>query len=54
LIKESPGSAELYFRVVDPDEHMTVDLMARPIKFSVQKDLVSYLEACPELDYHIN
>ncbi|NDV83056.1 DNA polymerase III subunit alpha [Bacteroides sp. 51] len=54
LIKASPGNAELYFKVVDPDENMTVDLMARPVKLSVQKDLISYLEECPELEYRIN
>lgn len=54
LVKASPGSAELYFRVVDPDENMTVDLMARPVKLSVQKDLISYLESCPELEYRVN
>ena len=54
LIKASPGNTELYFRVIDPDENMTVDLMARPVKLSVRKDLISYLEGCPELKYHIN
>lgn len=54
LIMSSPGSAELYFRVFDPDEKMTVDLMARPVKLSVQKDLISYLDSCPALEYRIN
>lgn len=54
LIKSSPGNTELYFKVTDPDENMTVDLMARPVKLSVQKNLISYLEGCPELEYHIN
>ncbi|MDR0658333.1 MAG: DNA polymerase III subunit alpha [Mediterranea sp.] len=54
LIKASPGNTELYFRVIDPDENMTVDLMARPVKLSVRKELISYLEGCQELKYHIN
>lgn len=54
LIKDSPGNAELFFRVIDPDENMTVDLIARPVKLSIQKELISYLEACPELEYRIN
>ncbi|MDR3118432.1 MAG: DNA polymerase III subunit alpha [Mediterranea sp.] len=54
LIKASPGNTELYFKVIDPDENMAVDLMSRPVKLSVQKDLISYLDACPELEYRMN
>jgi DNA polymerase-3 subunit alpha len=54
LIKASPGNVELYFRVIDPDDNLTVDLMSRPVKCSVRKDLIAYLESCPELEYRIN
>ena len=54
LIKNSPGNAELYFKVIDPDENMAVDLLARPVKLTVQKDLISFLEGCPALEYRIN
>lgn len=54
LAKASPGNAELYFQVYDSDENMSVDLMARPVKISVQKELISYLDDCPMIEYHIN
>ena len=54
LIRVAPGSAELYFRVTDPEDNITVDLLARPVKLSIQKDLITFLEACPDLEYRIN
>jgi DNA polymerase-3 subunit alpha len=54
LIKALPGNTELHFRVIDPNSNIAVDLMSRPVKLSIQKELISYLEDCPELEYRIN
>lgn len=54
LIKSASGKTELYFRVYDPEANMSVDLLARSVKFSVQKELISYLDEFPMLEYHIN
>ena len=54
LIKESPGTAELYFYVKDEDGQMYVSLMSRTMKISVRKELVNYLKSQPLLDYKIN
>ena len=54
LTKESPGNTELYFKVTDSDGKMSVDLISRPIKLSVGKELISYLKERPELAFHIN
>jgi len=53
--KDHPGNTELYFKVKDPDDaSQYLDFIARPIKMSVGKDLISYLKEHPELEFHIN
>lgn len=54
LTKDCPGTTELYFKVTDKDEKMTVDLISRPVKLSVGKELISYLKERPELAFRIN
>lgn len=54
LTKDTPGNTELYFKVTDSNGQMFVDLISRPIKLSVGKDLISYLNERPELAFHIN
>lgn len=54
LMKEHPGTTELYFKVTDPDSKMTVDLISRPVKLSVGRDLISYLKERPDLGFRIN
>ena len=56
LTKEHPGKTELYFKVTDDSDanRMSVDLISRPIKLSVGRDLITYLKERPELAFHIN
>ncbi len=54
LTKKSPGNAELYFEVLDDEQNMKVDLMSRPVKLSVDKELINYLNEQPELAFRIN
>lgn len=54
LTKERPGTTELYFKVTDPESKMTLDLVSRPVKLSVGRELISYLKERPELDFRIN
>ena len=56
LTKEHPGNTELYFKVTDDADvsHMSIDLISRPIKLSVGRDLITYLKERPELGFHIN
>ena len=54
LIKDNPGTTELYFKVSDAEQNMYVDLISRPIKLSVSKDLVTFIKEKPELDFRIN
>ena len=54
LTKDHPGNTELHFKVTDRDEKMHVDLISRPVKLSVGKELISYLKERPELEFRIN
>lgn len=55
LIHESPGDAELCFKVIDPDDNqMNLDFVSRPVKLSVGNELVTYLKEHPELEFRIN
>ena len=55
LIKQRPGTTELYFKVIDEDmNHQSLDFIARPIKLSVGKELLNYLNSRPELRFMIN
>ena len=55
-MKEHPGNTELYFKVTDDADvtHMSVDLISRPVRLSVGRDLITYLKERPELGFHIN
>lgn len=54
LAQQKPGSAELYFTVVDAEEQIEVELFARPVKLSVGKELILYLKERPQLAFQIN
>ncbi|WP_321334763.1 DNA polymerase III subunit alpha [uncultured Bacteroides sp.] len=54
LTKDYPGSTELYFKVTDAESNMNVEFVSRPIKLSVGKNLISYLNERPELGFLVN
>lgn len=54
LAQEHPGNAALYFKVVDEETKMDVNLVSRPVKLSVGRELVSFLKERPELNFRIN
>ena len=55
LIKDHPGTTELYFRLIDEElNSQALDFIARPIKLSVGKELINYLNSRPDLAFRIN
>lgn len=54
FVKESPGNTELFFKVIDSDGQMKVDLISRTLKISVGKELINYLNEHTELAFQIN
>lgn len=56
VVREHQGGAELHFKVVDDfDEYnRSLTFISRPLKVSINKSLVDFLESCPELSFQIN
>lgn len=56
VVREHQGGAELHFKVVDDfDEYnRSLTFISRPLKVSINKSLVDFLESRPELSFQIN
>ena len=54
LTKAHPGNTQLCFKVMDKDTRMAVDLVSRPVKLNVGRELISYLKGHPDLRFQIN
>ena len=54
LFKENAGNAELCFKVIDNEDRMSLDFIASPMKVSVGREIIAYLEGHSELEFQIN
>ncbi|HIZ01891.1 MAG TPA: DNA polymerase III subunit alpha [Candidatus Bacteroides merdipullorum] len=54
LTKAHYGNTQLCFKVMDKDTRMAVDLVSRPVKLNVGRELISYLKGHPDLRFQIN
>ena len=54
LIKKHPGNSLLYFKVVDGEHNITLNLFAPKTKIQVTRDLVEYLTGNEQIDFKIN
>ena len=54
VVRTHPGSTSLYFRIQDTESRQNVDLVSRPVKLSVGREVVNYLKERPELEFRIN
>ena len=54
MTRQHPGSAELCFKVTDPDSQVSVDLVSRNARLSVGRAFINYLQERPGLDFRIN
>ena len=54
IVKDSPGSTELCFCILDEDGQTHLSMSSCAVRLSVQKELVDYLKAQPLLQYKIN
>ena len=54
IVKDSPGTVNLYFQILDPEGQMNLTFQSKTEKISVKKDLISYIESKPALSYKIN
>ena len=54
LIKKHAGNSLLYFKVVDAEHNITLNLFAPKTKIQVTRDLVDYLAGNENIDFKIN
>ena len=54
LIAEHPGTIQLYFAIKNPDSPAPLILHSRNHTIDVNRELLSYIDNNPNLEYHIN
>ena len=54
MCQKHSGDAELFIKVNDESTNMAVDLMSHPVKVSVDKEFISYLEELEGVKYVVN
>ena len=54
LIKKNPGHSLLYFRVVDGERNISLNLFSRNTRLSVTRELVDFLRGNDNIDFKIN
>ncbi len=52
ICQKYPGNADLFVKIMDND--MKIDMVARPVKVAVGKELISFLEQYENISYAIN
>lgn len=54
LLRKAPGNAELCFLIKDGEAQMQTTMKSKSMKISVQKELISYINSNPALEFTIN
>jgi DNA polymerase-3 subunit alpha len=54
MAKQHPGNCQVRFNIFDSDEKISVSLASRKSRVMLDKELIDYLEAMPEVKYHLN
>ncbi|WP_165154327.1 DNA polymerase III subunit alpha [Parabacteroides sp. ZJ-118] len=54
LIKNNPGHSLLYFRVVDGEHNISLNLFSHNIRLNVTRELVDFLQENENIDFKIN
>lgn len=54
LLNNAPGNAELCFLIKDGEGQMQTTMKSKSMKISVQKELISYINSNPALEFTIN
>ncbi len=53
-IKNNPGQSLLYFKVIDGEQNMYLNLFSQNIRLNVTKELIDFLETNENIDFKIN
>jgi len=54
MAKQHPGNCQLRFNIFDNDEKISLSMASRKSRIMLDKELIDYLEAIPEVKYHLN
>jgi len=54
LLSEHPGNIQLYFQIKNPESTTPLLLHSRSLTIDVNRELLSYLDANPAMEYRIN
>ena len=54
IIKDAPGTTQLFFQVRETSNSKPFVLRSRKEKIDISKDLISFIKGCEALDYKIN
>lgn len=54
FVKNNPGKTQLYFRIIDGENHVTLNLMSRSIKLNVTQGFIDFLNETENFDFTIN
>ena len=54
LIKNNPGNSLLYFKVMDGEHNVSLDLFSQNVRFRITRELVDFLRENENVDFKIN
>ncbi len=54
LIKKNPGNTLLYFKIIDGEHNLSLNLFSKNVRLNVTRDLVDFLSANDNIDFMIN
>lgn len=54
FVKNNPGKTQLYFRIIDGENHVSLNLMSRSIKLNVTQGFIDFLNETENFDFTIN
>jgi DNA polymerase-3 subunit alpha len=54
IIKENQGKTELKIQISDPSEKLRVKMFSRSVRVKLSRELISFLDDHPTLDYNVN
>lgn len=54
ICQKCPGNADLFIKILDREMNLCVDMMSHPVKVTVDRQLISYLEQFEDVSYGIN
>lgn len=54
FIKNNPGKTQLYFKVMDGENHVSLNLMSRSVRLNVTQSFIDFLNEAGNIDFTIN